>query len=189
MKVIDLHHKHKSLIEACLKNNRNAQFQLYKQFSAEMLSVCRMYTKDLHYAEDVMSKGFLKAFTQLHRFQFQGSFEGWLRKIMTRESIDFLRRQKKVEFPIDDFRIHEKEDETEEVLDSVRIEEAQYLIDQLPEGYKMVFVMYEIEGYRHKEIAELLSIKESTSKSQLFKARKYIAEAINSKKTANGKSK
>jgi RNA polymerase sigma-70 factor (ECF subfamily) len=75
------------------------------------------------------------------------------------------------------------------VLDSVRIEEAQYLIDQLPEGYKMVFVMYEIEGYRHKEIAELLSIKESTSKSQLFKARKYIAEAINSKKTANGKSK
>lgn len=185
MKIIDLHHQHKKCIKACIQNNRKAQFQLYKEFSGEMLSVCRMYIKDLQYAEDVMSKGFLKAFAQLKNFKFQGSFEGWLRKIMIRESIDFLRSQKKVEFPIDDFRIHEKPNEVEEMEDLGRVEEAQNLIDLLPSGYKMIFVMYEIEGYRHKEIAKLLSIAESTSKSQLFKARKCIAEAIQTKKKAN----
>jgi len=189
MKVIDLHKKDKKLIETCIQNNRKAQFQLYKQFSAEMLSVCRMYTKDLHYAEDVMSRGFLKVFSQLQHFKFQGSFEGWMRKIMIRESIDFLRSQKKVEFPIDDFRIHEQPEIVEAIDNLERLEEAQNLIDQLPAGYKLVFVMYEIEGYRHKEIADLLSIAESTSKSQLFKARKCIADAINSKKKAHEKSK
>lgn len=185
MKIIDLHHQQKECIEACIQNNRKAQFQLYKAFSAEMLSLCRMYIKDLHYAEDVMSKAFLKAFAQLKNFKFQGSFEGWLRKIMIRESIDFLRSQKKVEFPIDDFRLHEKPEEIQIIDDLERIEEAQQLIDELPSGYKMVFVMYEVEGYRHKEIAQLLSISENTSKSQLFKARKYVADAIQSKKIAN----
>lgn len=141
-----------------------------------------MYIKDVHYAEDVMSKGFLKAFAKLKNYKFQGSFEGWLRKIMIRESIDFLRGQKKVEFPTDDFRIHDFSAEEEVSLPIESVEEAQSLIDELPDGYKMVFVMYEIEGYKHKEIAELLAIKQSTSKSQLFKARKYISEAIQTKK-------
>lgn len=186
MKIVDLHHELKTCIEECIKNNRRAQFKLYKLFSAEMLSVCRMYINDIQYAEDVMSKGFLKAFKQLKKFKFEGSFEGWLRKIMTRESIDFLRSQKKIEFPIDDYRIHEKAEEEEFTINLERVIEAQNLIDDLPSGYKMVFVMYEVEGYKHKEIAKLLHIKESTSKSQLFKARKFISEAIEIKKRKNG---
>ena len=187
MKVIDLNHQHKKLIEACIQNNRKAQFQLYKEYSPKMLSVCRMYIKDMHYAEDVMSKAFLKAFSQLSKFKFQGSFEGWLRKIMIRESIDFLRSQKKVEYPIDDFRLHENPDTSSEEVHFERLEEAQEIIDQLPAGYKMVFVMYEVEGYKHKTIAKLLGISENTSKSQLSKARKWIASVLNDKKKLNEK--
>ena len=189
MKIIDLHQQQKSLIEACLKNDRRAQFQLYKYFSAKMLGLCRMYVKDLHFAEDVMSKGFLKAFAQLNKFKFEGSFEGWLRKIMLRESIDFLRSQKKVEFPMDDFRLHEalKQPEVEMNLD--KIEKAQEIIDELPSGYKLIFVLYEIESYKHKEIAQLLSISENTSKSQLFKARKWVANAVTTKLKQNEKAR
>lgn len=187
MKLIDLHHHHKKCIEACLKNDRVAQFQLYKEFSGTMLSVCRMYIKDMHYAEDVMSKGFLKVFLQLNKYSFQGSFEGWLRKIMIRESIDFLRSQKKVEFPIDDFRIHERADDEEDHFQGFeQLDQAQQLIDQLPEGYKLVFVMYEVEGYKHKEIAKMLSISESTSKTQLLKARRFLAKALQTKKQSHG---
>ncbi len=187
MKVIDLNHQQKKIIEACIQNNRKAQFQLFKEHSPKMLSVCRMYVKDIHYAEDVMSKAFLKAFSQLSKFKFQGSFEGWLRKIMIRESIDFLRSQKKVEFPIDDFRIHEKPANLNEEIEFERLDEAQRIIDLLPSGYKMVFVMYEIEGYKHKTIASLLEISENTSKSQLSKARKWIAEELKNKKNRNEK--
>jgi RNA polymerase sigma-70 factor (ECF subfamily) len=142
----------------------------------KMLSVCRYYVKDVQKAEEVLLNGFFKAFTNLKSFKNEGSFEGWLRKIMVRESISFLRQQKQIEFSVDDVQIHHEY--TNNIDSEIELNEIQQLIDELPEGYKMVFVMYAVEGYKHIEIAELLSITEGTSKSQLFKARQLLQEKI-----------
>ncbi|MBD0832866.1 RNA polymerase sigma factor [Aestuariibaculum sp. TT11] len=177
MKVIQLHKNEATLIQRAIKHNREAQQLLYAQYAPKMLSVCRYYISDLQYAEDVMLRGFFKVFAHLKSFKGEGSFEGWIRKIMVRESINYLRKQKLVEFAIEDVEIKtEISDDTLEV--GIEVEQLQQLIDELPEGYKMVFIMYAIEGYKHQEIATLLKISVSTSKSQLFKARKLLQERI-----------
>ena len=141
-----------------------------------MLSVCRQYIKDVHFAEDVMVQGFLKMFTKLETFKFEGSFEGWLRRIMIRESISYLRKQ---QFVVYDDEIYEK-NQSEEISQSTDLdtEHIQQLIDALPQGYKMVFVLYTVEGYKHQEIADMLSISESTSKTQLLKARRLLQDQL-----------
>ena len=144
-----------------------------------MLGVCRQYIKDIHFAEDAMVQGFLKMFDKLDTFKYEGSFEGWLRKIMVRESISFLRKR---QFVVYDDEVYEKNQNhgitQSTVLDTEYI---QQLSDVLPQGYKMVFVLYTVEGYKHQEIAEMLSITESTSKSQLFKARKLLQDQLSTK--------
>lgn len=141
-----------------------------------MLSVCRQYIKDLQFAEDVMVEGFVKVFKYLDSYRNEGSFEGWIRKIMIRESITFLRKNQAV---IYDDELYERnavhQVSTTSYLD---VEEIQLLIDALPDGYKMVFIMYAVEGYSHKEIASILQVTESTSKSQLFKARKMLRDKL-----------
>ena len=141
-----------------------------------MLGVCRQYIKDVHFAEDVMVQGFLKMFTKLETFKFEGSFEGWLRRIMIRESISYLRKQ---QFVVYDDEIYEK-NQSEEISQSTDLdtEHIQQLIDELPQGYKMVFVLYTVEGYKHQEIADMLSITESTSKTQLLKARRLLQDQL-----------
>ena len=142
-----------------------------------MLSVCRYYIKDVHKAEEVMLNGFFKAFTHLGSFKNEGSFEGWLRKIMVREAISFLRQQKNIEFLTDEIEVNY--DSSNNINTEIEVAEIQQLIDDLPEGYKMVFIMYAIEGYKHQEIAKILNITEGTSKSQLFKARQLLQKKIN----------
>ena len=176
LKVIQLHKNETALIKKALKNNREAQHVLYELHAPKMLSVCRYYIKDAQYAEDVMLNGFFKVFSNLKSFKNEGSFEGWIRRIMVRESISFLRQQKKIEFSIEDIIV--KDDYANNLNSNIEVEEIQQIIDTLPEGYKMVFVMYAIEGYKHYEIADMLNISEGTSKSQLFKARKMLQEKI-----------
>ena len=180
MKVIPLYKNERQLIARAAKNNREAQQQLYKKFSGKMLSVCRMYTKDVQHAEEVMLNGFLKVFTHISDFKSDGSFEGWIRRIMIREAISFLRRQKKLEFQ-EEVILNESFNNIQSDID---VEHIQRLIDGLPEGYRVVFVMYAIEGYKHQEIAELLNITPGTSKSQLFKARKMLQEKLQMKNTS-----
>ncbi|MCT4628921.1 RNA polymerase sigma factor [Winogradskyella sp.] len=181
MKVIQLHNSDKSrneikLIQRAAKNNREAQHVLYELYAPKMLSVCRYYIKDVYKAEEVMLNGFFKVFKYINTFKNKGSFEGWVRRIMVREAISFLRQQKHIEFATeDDYLEH---DYTNNIKTNIEVAEIQQLIDSLPEGYKMVFVMYAIEGYKHNEIAELLSISEGTSKSQLFKARQMLQKKI-----------
>ena len=183
MKVIPLFKNRGQLIAKAVKQDRRAQQQLFEQFSPKMLGVCRMYIKDLQHAEDVMLGGFFNAFSHLSAFEDKGSFEGWLRKIMVRESISFLRTQKKVEFS-EDLPAGNLES-LNAIQVNIDVEHIQRLIDELPEGYRIVFVMYAIEGYKHREIAELLKIDEGTSKSQLFKARKMLQEQLKTFKKTN----
>lgn len=171
MKIISLHHQEKSLIKKASQQNREAQQQLFAQFSPKMLGVCRQYVKDLHHAEDLMLSGFLKVFTHLHKFKHEGSFEGWIRRIMVNTCISYLRKKNVIDLSDEDYVFN---DLATESLENTSAEDIQKLIDELPDGYKMVFNLFAIEGYKHSEIAEKLNISESTSKSQLFKARKLL---------------
>ena len=185
LKVIQLYKNEAQLIKKASQNHREAQHKLYELHAPKMLSVCRYYISDVQFAEDVMLNGFFKVFTKLKHFKGDGSFEGWVRRIMVRESISFLRQQKNIEFATDE--IETLDTQTNNIKTELDVAEIQQLIDGLPEGYRMVFVMYAIEGYKHGEIAELLNITEGTSKSQLFKARKLLQlQLIQLNKISNG---
>ncbi|WP_350290480.1 RNA polymerase sigma factor [uncultured Croceitalea sp.] len=176
MKLISFYSNEKQLLKRAIASNREAQRTIYEKFAPKMLSVCRQYIKDIHFAEDVMVNGFVKVFKNLEKFEHRGSFEGWIRKIMVRESISYLRKKQFVVF--DDEVVENKERVLEETTSVIDVEQVQQLIDALPEGYKMVFVLYAVEGYKHYEIAKMLEISEGTSKSQLFKARKMLQENL-----------
>ncbi|SMP09193.1 RNA polymerase sigma-70 factor, ECF subfamily [Muriicola jejuensis] len=174
--IISLYDNPKAILKKAAKGNRAAQKQIYETHAPKMLSICRHYIRDLQFAEDVMITGFVKAFQHLHAFRNEGSFEGWLRRIMVREAITFLRKN---QFVVYDSEVVENTME-EQIYQESRLgeEEAQELIDALPEGYKLVFVLYAFEGYKHKDIAELLKISENTSRSQLYRARQFLQDRI-----------
>jgi RNA polymerase sigma-70 factor (ECF subfamily) len=175
LKVINLHGNEKELIELAVEKNRHAQHQIYSNFAPRMLSVCRQYIKDDHQAEDIMITAFMKVFTNLKNFEQKGSFEGWIRRIMINECISFIRVNKKLKFIEDENFFEERHNNIESQFS---VEDIQFLIDNLPEGYKMIFNLHAIEGFKHQEIATMLGISESTSKSQLSHARKMLQEHI-----------
>lgn len=162
------------LIHQVKNKSRMAQKQLFENFSPKMLSTCRQYIKDLHDAEDVMLRGFMKVFQNIEQYRNEGSFEGWIRRIMIRESISFLRAKKEITF------IEEASQSVLSVVSHHQEFENDYqkLIDELPKGCKYVFVLSVIEGYKHQEIAEMLEISVGTSKSQLAYAKKLLKQQI-----------
>lgn len=182
LKVVSLHNHQTELIDSAKEGDRQAQNELYKRFAPKMLGVCRSYVNDLHYAEDVMVSGFFKVFKQLDSYRGEGSFEGWIRRIMVRACIDHLRRNRPEQFvdPAEDE--FPEGSESGEWSDALEVEMLQRLIDEMPAGYRSVFLLYAVEGYPHKEIAAVLGISESTSKSQLFKARKLLQQKLGSLK-------
>jgi len=179
LKVINLHQEEIDIIRLAADNNRHAQQKIYAKHAPKMLGICRQYIKDLHLAEDVMITAFMKVFTNLKNFENKGSFEGWIRRIMVNECISYIRVQKKVSFLEDEFYV---EDTFNNVDSHFNVDDIQSLIDSLPDGYKMVFNLFAIEGFKHQEIAKMLGINEGTSKSQLSHARKMLQEQINKQK-------
>lgn len=175
MKIIDLHQEEKNRIQLAVENNRQAQQLIYSKYAPKMLSVCRQYIKDLHHAEDIMITAFMKVFTSLKNFEHKGSFEGWIRRIMINECISYIRASKKISFLEDESYTEESSNATESQFN---VDEIQFLIDTLPDGYKMIFNLYAIEGYKHHEIAKMLTINEGTSKSQLSHARRLLQNEI-----------
>lgn len=176
MKVINLQQEEIEIIKLAIEHNRYAQQKIYTRFSPKMLSVCRQYINDIHQAEDVMITVFMKVFSNLNSFQHNGSFEGWIRRITVNECISFIRVQKKIKFIDDETYFEESFNNIESHFS---LEDIQFLIDGLPDGYKMIFNLYAIEGYKHHEIAGMLGINEGTSKSQLSHARKMLQKQIN----------
>ena len=135
-------------------------------------------------AEEVMLNGFFKVFTKIDTYSGHGSFEGWIRRIMVNESLSELRRQKKLQYK-DETEIENSLEHSAEIESELEVEEIQKLIDALPDGYKTVFILYVVEGYKHSEISELLQISEGTSKSQLSKARSMLQAMITKQNTIN----
>lgn len=173
MKLKIYRNSEEQLIRSCLKKDRAAQQELYQNYASKMLGVCRRYVNDVDQAEDVMIQAFIKVFNKLDQFKFEGSFEGWIRRIMVNESLTFIRKNKNLYLEVDIEEAHREPDYTR-LDDHLQAEDLLKLIAQLPTGYRTVFNLYAIEGYSHKEIAERLKISQNTSKSQLSRARTLL---------------
>ena len=142
-----------------------------------MLSLCLRYVKDESSAEDVMVSAFVKVFSRIDQYKGEGSFEGWLRKIMVNEALGFIRKYKNLYLEVDIDHANYEVD-LEKLESHMEVEELLQLIYQLPTGYRTIFNLYAIEGYSHKEIAEMLGISINTSKSQLSRARVILQQSL-----------
>jgi RNA polymerase sigma-70 factor (ECF subfamily) len=173
-----------TIIAGCLKEKRSSQQMLYKHFAGLMYGICLRYTGNRADAEDVLQDGFVKIFMNISRFRNDGSFEGWMKRIMVNTALGFLRQKNKNQFISQEKEIPDLVDEIE-IEPDIHARELMEIIRSLPEGSRMVFNLYAIEEYTHKEIGELLGISEGTSKSQLSRARKLIAQHYENYKKAN----
>ena len=187
------YHQEEQWIRACQQGDPAAQRHVYEKYARRMLGVCMRYVGDSFEAEDILISGFMKVFDKVGQFKGEGSFEGWIRKIIVNESLSHLRRNKSIYLETD-LEKADYEPDFQNLSNHLETEDLLLMIQQLPTGYKTVFSLYAIEGYSHKEIAAMLQISESTSKSQLCRARgllqQYLAETENSLKVTqygNGK--
>lgn len=169
-------------MEGCKAGNRQMQELLYKQTASKMLAVCMRYAKDQMEAEDVLQMGYVKVFQKIYAYRGDGSFEGWIRKIMVNTAIESYRKNLRmlnivpIEFAYEQPSI--TKDSYDDIFNNLGMQDLMKLIQKLADGYRMVFNMYVIEGYSHKEIAETLGISEGTSKSQLSRARAILQQEI-----------
>ena len=176
------------IIEGCMAGKRKSFSLLYKKYASTMLGICMRYCKNRIDAEDVMQDGFLKVFSQVHKFRSEGSFEGWIKRIMINAAIDNYQANLRLSFIQDSLHLHEQADppdstqEDDDLPPEMNIpkEKLMAMIQELPDGYRMVFNLYAIEGFGHKDIAAMLGISESTSKTQLLKARRVLRKKIES---------
>lgn len=165
------------LVSGCRRGEHKAQRSVYEQHAPQMLAVCLRYVHDRSEAEGVMVNGFLKVFDKIGQYSGEGSFEGWIRRIMVNESLLYLRQNKHAHMMVE-VEAASREVNTDDALQQLAAEELMALIHKLPEGYRTVFNLYAIEGYSHKEIAEQLGIAENTSKSQLSRARSQLQQLV-----------
>lgn len=167
------------LVERCLENDRKAQATFYERYYAELYRISMRYLSDHQDTEDVVIQAFTKAFKNLKAFHYlgQGSLGKWIRTIAIHEALKLLNKRKVFAFdtPVEEVQI---ESPSINALQTMAAEEIVHAIERLPSGYRTVFNLFSIEGYSHKEIAELLGISESTSKTQLLKARKTLMQSI-----------
>lgn len=165
------------LIAACRKGDSKAQRDIYEKYSPTMFAVCRSYVIELQEAEDILICGFTKAFQKIDQFKGEGSFEGWLRRIIVNEALSYIRRNKSMYLEVEIEKAG-REPDYQQLNNHLEVEDLHKMIDQLPTGYKTVFNLYAIEGFSHKEIAGKLGISENTSKSQLSRARVYLQKLL-----------
>ncbi len=165
------------IIEGCKRGNRRAQRQLYERFAPAMYALCRRYVRDEQVAEDLVAEGFYKALTRLDQYEGSGNFEGWLRRIFVNEALMYLRKQRMRWQSPDEVPASELSDRPA-AESQLAAAEILALLDELPPGYRTVFNLYAIEGFKHREIADLLGISINTSKSQLLLARKKLQELL-----------
>lgn len=171
--------KGRLLIKDCLKQKRAAQKELYELYAPLMLGICFRYTKSLHDAEEVMQEGFVKVFRHLGSFKNEGDPGAWIRKIMVNTALDYLKKNKKYSLNLsyEETPLHLVSDENPEVR--LHRKELASLIRQLPTGYQTIFNLHAVEGYSHVEIAGMLGIADSTSRSQYARARSLLIDWLN----------
>ena len=167
----------RDLIEGCIKGDRQMQQELYNRFAPKMYGVCLRYASNAEEAEDILQEGFIKVFKKIESFRGDGSFEGWIRRIFVNTAIEHYRKKIYLQ-PITDTEENTVEGNYLNVLDHLAEKDIIHLVQQLSPGYRTVFNMYVVEGYTHKQIAEILGISEGTSKSQLSRAKMILQEMV-----------
>jgi RNA polymerase sigma factor (sigma-70 family) len=165
------------LIKGCLRREPHAQRLIYETYSSKMYAICYRYVKDSMEAEDVLVTSFTKVFEKIGQFKFEGSFEGWVRRIVVNEALTCLRKNRSMYLETE-LKEVDYDPNYKNLNDHLETEDLLRLVKELPAGYRIVFNMFAIDGYSHKEIAESLGISENTSKSQLSRARIYLQKQL-----------
>ena len=167
------------IISGCLLQERKSQKALYDRYSPVMYAICLRYTHQRDNALDVLQEGFIKVFAKIGDFKGEGSFDGWMKRIFIHTAINYYHKVKNLsEYFIDDDEYDINFTEVTDAIGKMAEKELLKLISELPDGYRMVFNLYIIEGYDHEEIGKLLGISAGTSRSQLVKARKQLKERM-----------
>ena len=167
------------IIKQCKAGDRSAQKVLYDQYSPVLMGICRRYLGKSEDANDVFLEGMFKIFDKIKSYKGDGSFEGWMKRIMVNECLMWIRKNKKMNLVVEWTQIDQPE--PPKIYQKLAMEEMKEIIDELPPGYKTVFNMYVLDGYKHREIAEELGISINTSKSQLILAKKKMQELLKKK--------
>ena len=165
------------LIKDCVAGKRKAQEKLFNLYSDDMFGVCRYYSKDYTEAEDTLHEGFMKVFQKIDQFKFKGSLAGWIRRVMINTALEKFRKQNQLYALGDDYTSGE-DIQQENVISDLSAQDLIELIRELTPKYRMVFNLYAIEGYSHKEIGSMLGISEGTSKSNLARARYILQKKV-----------
>jgi RNA polymerase sigma-70 factor (ECF subfamily) len=171
-----------AILKGCLRNDAVAQRELYNRYSPKMLAVCYRFAHNREDAEDMLQEGFIKVFLQIHSFENRGSFEGWVRRIVVHTCINILKKNKKFNESVDIIHaagIQTREECVPAVIQAKQVVEC---IRMLPMGYRTVLNLYAIEGYSHREIANMLDVEESTSRSQYTRAKSMLEDILMRKK-------
>ena len=166
------------LLEKCLQNDRKAQNMLYKKYSARLFGTCLRYAKNYTDAEDILQESFIKIFKYLKDFRNEGHLEGWMRKVIVTTAINFYKRKNLLNKDVDPEYVNTPSAATPDAISLISNEELLAVVQDLPEGYRMVFNLNTIEGYSHKEISEIMNISVNTSKSQLSRARNALQHKL-----------
>ena len=171
--------KDKQLVEACIREERVAQRELYEQFAARLFAIACRYMKDRDEAQDVLQDSFVKIFKNLDSFRFDCPLEAWMKRIVINTALKAI--QKKGQMPsidIDEYHGEFEHNSGNMGLENLKMETLMGMVQELPEGCRMVFNLYALEGYKHHEIANILNITDGTSKSQFSRAKSLLVEKI-----------
>ncbi len=167
-----------ALLKGCLNNDATAQRELYNKYSSKMLAVCYRYAHNREDAEDMLQEGFIKVFLQVHTFENRGAFEGWIRRIVVHTCINILKKNKKFNESVDIIHATSIQVREESVSAIIQAKQVVECIRMLPIGYRTVLNLYAVEGYSHREIAGMLDIEESTSRSQYTRAKAMLEDIL-----------
>lgn len=166
------------LVKACISGDAIAQKKFYDLFAKKMMGVCLRYSSNADEAQDVLQDGFIKVFNKLPDFVNKGSLEGWVRRIMVNTALDQYRKNKKFQQDVEIDSVSYKLENNDFIVERINAQDLLKIIQSIPEGYRVVFNLFAIEGYSHKEIAEQLGVTESTSKSQFSRAKKMLRKRL-----------
>ena len=167
-----------NIVKACLSGDSKAPAQLYKQYASRLYALCLRYTNNEDEARDILQEGFIKIFEKLGQYKNTGSLEGWMRKIVVNTALEKIRKESRFVLVEDETMIENDKYKYEHVLEDIERNELLGMIQELSLQYRMVFNLYAIEGYSHKEISKKLNISEGTSKSNLSRARELLKSKI-----------
>jgi RNA polymerase sigma factor (sigma-70 family) len=168
----------KEVIEGCKIGDRASMERLYNLYHKRLRGMVYRYSRTNFDIDDILQEGFIRIFKHIHSFNYSGSFEGWIKRIIINTAINYSKKHIKIQSEVNFESINEKDLDAIEIADNLSVQELQALISKMPDGYRYILNLYAIDGYTHKEIGEMLSIGENSSSSQYFRAKKYLMRLI-----------